>query len=307
MCDSVCGGTRSCGVCGDHAQRMVQGLNSMKFASFRTAAGPAWGLIDGADVVDLTSHSGCADLHSAIAAGVLKRITAIPADAPRIPQASLRWLPVITNPGKILCVGHNYESHRQETGRAKTEHPSIFVRFADSQIGHLEPILQPAQSTMLDYEGELAVVIGRSCTNVAESEALEVVAGYSVYNDASVRDWQWHTSQFTPGKNFPGTGAFGPWLVTADEIPDPSALRVTTRLNGAVMQDQPTSEMIFPVARIIAYVSAFTQLAPGDVIVSGTPGGVGAKRNPAVWMVPGDTVEVEIPNIGTLRNVIQAA
>jgi 2-keto-4-pentenoate hydratase/2-oxohepta-3-ene-1,7-dioic acid hydratase in catechol pathway len=279
----------------------------MKFASFLTAGGRAWGVVEGDNLVDLTLLSGFEDLRSAIAAGVLQQIHAIPIDAPRIPQTSVRWLPVIADPAKILCVGHNYESHRQETGRAKTEHPSIFVRFADSQIGHGEPILRPHRSTMLDYEGELAVVIGRFCRNVSESEALGFVAGYSIYNDASVRDWQWHTTQFTPGKNFPGTGSFGPWLVTADEIPDPSALRVTTRLNGEVMQDQPTSQMIFPIPAIIAYVSAFTQLAPGDVIVSGTPGGVGAKRDPAVWMKPGDRIEVEIPGIGILRNPIQAA
>jgi 2-keto-4-pentenoate hydratase/2-oxohepta-3-ene-1,7-dioic acid hydratase in catechol pathway len=279
----------------------------MKLASFRTPGGPSWGAIEGDRALDLMEVSGHPTLQSAIAADELHKIDDWKAGAPALPMSNLQWLPVVPNPGKILCIGHNYESHRKETGRAATSHPSIFVRFADSQVGHDQPIVCPAQSTMLDYEGELAVIIGRHCREVAAQDALQAVAGYSIYNDASVRDWQWHTTQFTPGKNFADTGAFGPWLVTADEIPDPSALRVTTRLDGVVMQDQPTSEMIFSVPTIIAYISQFTSLAPGDVIVSGTPGGVGAKREPPVWMKPGDIVEVEIPAIGTLRNPIAPA
>jgi len=279
----------------------------MKLASFQTGSGASWGVVDGDSVVDLAGLPAIADLKSAIAKEALSQVADWAKDAPRIPVADIRWLPVIPNPCKILCVGHNYETHRQETGRAKADHPSIFVRFADSQIGHGDAIIRPAISTMLDYEGELAVVIGRGGANISAADALSHIAGYSIYNDASVRDWQWHTSQFTPGKNFPGTGAFGPWLVTADEIADPSALRVTTRLNGEVMQDQPTEDMLFPIPTIIAYLSQFTLLYPGDIIVTGTPGGVGAKREPPVWMKPGDVVEVEIPGIGILKNPVRAA
>lgn len=273
----------------------------MKLISFTHGGTSGWGLLDGEVVRDL-SHRW-PDLRSALGEPVAT-IAAAAGSGRAIPLDSIAFAPVVTNPGKILCVGHNYESHRIETGRDKTEHPSIFTRFADTQVGHLHPIVRPRASTMLDYEGELAVVIGKGGRNIPQAEALAHVAGYSCYNDASIRDWQWHTKQFTPGKNFPGTGGFGPWLVTADEIPDPQALSVQTTLNGAVMQSQPTAEMIFPVAEVIAYVSAFTPLAPGDVIVSGTPGGVGAKRQPPVWMKAGDIVEVSIPHVGTLRNMV---
>lgn len=267
----------------------------------RTRAG--WGVVQDAVIQDL-SHRW-PDLRSALSDGI-EAIEASVGEGRSIPMSEVVFAPVVPNPSKIFCVGHNYENHRVETGRDKTEHPSIFTRFADSQVGHLQPLVRPAASTMLDYEGELAVVIGVAGRAIPEAEALSHVAGYACYNDASVRDWQWHTKQFTPGKNFPGTGAFGPWLTTAEEAPDPQALSVTTRLNGVVMQSQSTREMIFPVARIIAYLSVFTPLSPGDVIVTGTPGGVGAKRHPPVWMKPGDTVEVEIPGVGLLRNVVTA-
>ena len=165
-----------------------------------------------------------------------------------VPLASVALLPPIPNPGKIFCVGHNYESHRQETGRAKVDHPSIFTRFADTLVADGQPIVRPQASTNLDFEGELAIVIGRGGRAIAQSEALDHVAGYACFNDASVRDWQWHTSQFTPGKNFPATGGFGPWLVTPDEAGDLADVHVVARLNGEVMQDQPIRDMIFPIA-----------------------------------------------------------
>jgi 2-keto-4-pentenoate hydratase/2-oxohepta-3-ene-1,7-dioic acid hydratase in catechol pathway len=224
------------------------------------------------------------------------------ASGKRIPLGQATLLPVIPNPGKILCVGHNYEEHRQETGRAKTAHPSLFVRFADTLIGHEAPIVRPPLSTSLDFEGELAVVIGRGGFRVPAEQALDLVAGYSCFNDGSVRDWQWHTQQFTPGKNFPSTGAFGPALVTPDEVGALDDLSIETRLNGEVVQSSTLGHMIFPVAEIIAYVSSFTRLSPGDVIATGTPGGVGAKRQPPVWLKPGDVVEVDIAAVGALRN-----
>ncbi len=275
----------------------------MRLASFVARARATWGIVEGDEVIDLGAH--WPDLRTALAEAGRDAIEAAGDGAPRLALADVMLAPVVPNAGKILCVGHNYESHRVETGRDRTEHPSIFTRFADSQVAHGQPIRRPKVSTMLDYEGELAVVIGKPGRAIAEADALAHVAGYACYNDASVRDWQWHTKQFTPGKTFPGTGGFGPWLVTADEIADPAALSITTRLNGQVMQSQPTAEMIFPIPVIIAYISAFTPLAPGDVIVTGTPGGVGARRQPPVWMKAGDTVEVDIPGVGLLINPIE--
>lgn len=211
----------------------------------------------------------------------------------------------IPNPDKIICVGLNYKSHIGETGRTSAEErPVIFTRFAGSQVGHLQPLVCPIESARFDYEGELAAIIGKGGRRISEDAALDHVAGYSIYNDASVRDWQLHTHQWAPGKNFVGTGAFGPWMVTRDEIPDPYEHSLTTRLNGEVMQDSSINLMIFNIQAVIAYVSTFAELLPGDVIVTGTPGGVGNARKPPIYMHDGDVVEVEITGIGTLRNPV---
>ncbi|WP_334184569.1 fumarylacetoacetate hydrolase family protein [Novosphingobium sp.] len=280
----------------------------MKLASYESNGRASYGIVENDVVIDVGTVLGGehGDLKAVLAHGALNEIESAKDTAPRIAIADIHFAPVIPNPAKIFCVGHNYESHRQETGRDKTEYPSIFTRFADSQIGHEQPIILPAVSTMLDFEGELAIVIGKGGRAISEAEALSHVAGYACYDDASVRDWQWHTRQFTPGKNFPGTGAFGPWLVTSDEIPDPSRLSVTTRLNGEIVQSQPTSDMIFPIPLIISYISRFTPLSPGDVIATGTPGGVGAKRQPPLWLKVGDRVEIDIPGVGLLINDVQA-
>jgi 2-keto-4-pentenoate hydratase/2-oxohepta-3-ene-1,7-dioic acid hydratase in catechol pathway len=213
-------------------------------------------------------------------------------------------LPPIVDPQKVICIGINYDTHRNELGRSASAYPAVFLRFPDTHIGHRTPIVRPLVSTALDYEGELAVIIGRPGRAISQADALDHVAGYACYNDATIRDWQRHTHQFTPGKNFPQTGAFGPWLVTADEIGDPMNLQLVTRLNGTVVQAASTGDMIFSIAEIIAYVSTFTSLSAGDVIATGTPGGVGFKREPPLWMRPNDVVEVEIEGVGTLRNVI---
>lgn len=274
----------------------------MRYISFRRPSGqPSFGRLEGDAIVDLgEGGNSAADLKGAIASGTLESL----ASGRRYTLTDVVLLPVIPNPSKILCVGHNYESHRQETGRAKADHPSIFTRFTDTLVAHRQPIVRPRVSTNLDYEGELAIVIGRGGRAIGEGDAIKHVAGYACFNDASVRDWQWHTSQFTPGKNFPGTGGLGPWLITPDEAGDLSAVRVTTRLNGDIVQEQAIGEMIFPIPRIIAYISTFTALAPGDVIATGTPGGVGAKRTPPLWMKAGDVVEVEIGPVGRLVNRI---
>jgi 2-keto-4-pentenoate hydratase/2-oxohepta-3-ene-1,7-dioic acid hydratase in catechol pathway len=216
------------------------------------------------------------------------------------------YLSVIPNPQKILCVGLNYEDHRKETGRAEAANPALFTRFADTLIGHEAPIVLPSVSSALDYEGELAVVIGKPGFRITEADALDHVAGYACFNDATLRDWQRHTHQFTPGKNFRGTGPLGPELVTPDEIGNLWDCPLETRLNGALVQSAKLGDMIFSVPRIIAYVSAFTRLHPGDVIATGTPGGVGFKRDPQIFMKAGDVVEVAIGRIGALRNPIAA-
>lgn len=274
----------------------------MKLVSFTVSGRDSWGIqIDG-KIADLGALPGAApDLKSAIAAGV---DASRAAGAPSIEVKDVTYLPVIPNPDKIFCIGINYATHIKETGRPAPEHPVIFTRVPASQVGHDEAILRPKESDKLDFEGELAVVIGKACRRVSEEDALSYVAGYACYNDGSIRDWQRHTSQFAPGKNFYKTGGFGPWLVTADEIPDPSNLHLVTRLNGEVMQETPTSDLLFNVPQLIAYCSTFTPLLPGDVIVTGTTGGVGLFREPPLFMKAGDEVEVEISSIGVLKNSV---
>lgn len=275
----------------------------MRFASFTFNGKDSWGCVLEAEVTLL--HDRWPSLRAAIAAGALAEAGTVA--APTAPLDGVTWRPLIPDPAKILCVGLNYENHRKETGRAVVSNPTIFTRFADSQTAQNAAILMPSVSDRLDYEGELAVVIGTGGRSIAAADALDHVAGYSCYNDGSVRDWQNHTIQFTPGKNFPETGAFGPWLVTPDEFGPLGEQRLQTRLNGVVMQDALLSDMIFSVPQLIEYISTFTPLNPGDVIVSGTPGGVGAKREPPVFMKQGDQVEIEIDRIGTLVNGIARA
>ena len=276
----------------------------MRLVSFVHEGRPACGVVQD-DRILVAPASPWPDLRSVLEAGALADFArACEGSGQRVPLEGATLRPVIPNPGKILCIGLNYETHRRETGRAVVENPTVFTRFADSQAAHGQPLLRPHVSTDFDFEGELALVIGKPGRYIARDRALEHVAGYSCYNDGSVRDWQRHTHQFTPGKNFPQTGAFGPWLVTADEVPDLDALRLTTRVNGDVVQDTGLDHMIFDVPRLIEYCSAFTPLSPGDVIATGTPGGVGAKREPPLWLKPGDVVEVEITGIGVLRNGI---
>jgi 2-keto-4-pentenoate hydratase/2-oxohepta-3-ene-1,7-dioic acid hydratase in catechol pathway len=279
----------------------------MKIASFTYQGQDSYGVVQGNQIIDLGSMKAVlgADLKELIARNRLVELGESDlSELPRLDIADITFRPVIGNPGKILCIGINYATHVRETGRDMPTYPMIFTRFADSQTAHGQAILRPTASHKLDFEGELAVVIGKTARHVKQAEALDFVAGYACYNDGSVRDWQKHTIQFVPGKNFPQTGGFGPWLVTADEIQNPQDLELTTRLNGQVMQHTSTSDMIFDVCKLIEYCSTFTELAPGDVIVSGTTGGVGAFREPPVWMQPGDIVEVEISSIGILRNTI---
>jgi acylpyruvate hydrolase len=230
------------------------------------------------------------------------------AQSPAIDLNTVRLLAPVPVPPKILCVGINYDDHLQESGLKKPSYPEIFARFATSLIGHQEPIRRPHESIALDYEAELAVVIGKPGRRIPQGRALDHVAGYSLFNDATVRDFQLRTPQWTMGKNFDGTGSFGPWLVTPDAVPPAaSGLRIQGRLNGRVMQDSRTDLLIFDVPALIAMISVAMTLERGDVIITGTPGGVGAARKPPVYMQPGDIFEVEIEDLGVLTNPVQDA
>jgi 2-keto-4-pentenoate hydratase/2-oxohepta-3-ene-1,7-dioic acid hydratase in catechol pathway len=276
----------------------------MKFLSFTTPTGATFGLTDGKSVVDLGLRTG-GTLREAIrrdALSDLARHANAPADY-RLDE--IGFLPVIPDPAKILCVGLNYVEHRREGNHAETaKAPPVFTRYPQSQCGHLAPMVIPAESDDFDFEAEVAIVIGRAGRRIARENALAHVAGISAYNDGSVRDWQLAAGQWLPGKNFPATGAFGPWLVTPDELPADRSLRLQSRLNGQVMQDATTDLMMFPIPDMIAHLSTFLTLEPGDVIVTGTPGGVGFRRSPPVYMKPGDVVEIEVEGVGILRNPV---
>ncbi len=275
----------------------------MKLATFKAAGRTSYGIVTDKGIVDLGKRLG-GDLKGLLQSHGVGKAKQFASEKPDVQASDVEWLPVIPNPGKIICVGLNYEEHRAEAGRDKTEQPALFIRLPESQTGHLQPMLCPRESTMFDYEAEIALVIGKSGRRIKQADWAQYVAGYSCYNDGSVRDWQRHTVQWTAGKNFVGTGPFGPWMVTSDEITPTTVLTLTCRLNGTEMQRATTDMMIFKFPKLIEYISAFTPLEPGDVIATGTPGGVGSRRTPPVWMKPGDTVEIEIDKVGVLRNKI---
>jgi len=284
----------------------------MKLASFDDGAAGTWGLIQswegapdaGVRLATPALRRQFPGLRNLLAAGGIHPAESALTAAPLRPLAGLRFLPVIPQPARILCVGINYLEHIHEMGRERPDYPTLFTRFPDTLVGHGEPVVRPRISTQFDYEGELAIVIGRTARYVGAAAALEHVAGYTCLLDGSVRDWQRHTTQFIPGKNFPATGGCGPWLVTADEVPEPGALRLATRVNGEVLQQAPVSDLCFDVRRIIEYCSSFCTLNPGDIIATGTPSGIGFARKPPRWLAPGDVVEVEISGIGILRHQV---
>jgi 2-keto-4-pentenoate hydratase/2-oxohepta-3-ene-1,7-dioic acid hydratase in catechol pathway len=280
----------------------------MKLISFLHQGQATYGAVTGQDqVVHLGALLGAQapDLQSLLAQDMLAQAQALAAsEAPTLTLAELELLPVIPNPGKIICVGLNYHDHVRETGRELTESPALFLRVANSQVAHGQAIVRPRESHRLDYEGEIAVIIGQGGRRISEAQSWQHIAGYSCYNDGSIRDWQVATTQWTAGKNFWRTGGFGPWMVTADEIAPDQLMTLTTRLNGQVMQQATTAMLIHSIPRLISYISTVMPLEPGDVIVTGTPGGVGKKRNPQVFMKPGDVVDIEIDAVGVLRNTI---
>lgn len=284
----------------------------MKLMSYAIAGRETWGVVVEGGVAELATRTGHATLADFIGSPDFARRDALVAGlAADAPLSEVTFLPVIPRPEKIVCAVRNYMDHHQEVlaagmQRELSEQPPIFLRVWRSQTPHQGPIVRPHASGSLDWEGELAVVIGKPGRDIAEADAWDHVAGYSCYNDASVREWQFHAKQIASGKNFESTGAFGPWMVTADEIAPGRELRLETRLNGAVVQSSHTGHMIFSIPRLIAYASTIFTLVPGDVIATGTPAGVGWSKKPPQFMKPGDVVEVEIEAIGLLSNPVVA-
>ena len=277
----------------------------MKLASYVVGGEELFGVVRGDGVVTMNERlEGRADsLREALAGNLLPQMREVAANThPDHKLAELEFLPVIPDPDLIACAGINYRSHASETGREIPKQPSMFLRRANTLVGHEGEMIRPTVSSNFDFEGELTVVIGRGGRHIPIERALDHVAGYTCFVDGSVRDYQ--KFSVTSGKNFPGTGPLGPWLVTADEIPDPTKLTLMTRLNGQEMQRSGTNLLIYSIPQIIAFCSDFTPLSPGDIIATGTPDGVGHRRNPPLWMKPGDVLEVEITGIGTLRTRI---
>lgn len=278
----------------------------MKIASFKAGSGASYGIVTEGGIVDVGRRlKNFPTLKALLTGGSLDDLRKMQGESADHALADVVLLPTVPDPDKIFCIGVNYATHLAESGHPTPPHPMIFTRFANSQVGSGQPMIRPPESERFDYEGELAVIIGKGGRRIPKERALQHVAGYACYNDGSIRDWQRHTSQFTPGKNFAGTGGFGPWMVTTDEMPDVSKQTIATRVNGMEVQAAPISDLVFDVPTLIAYCSTFTELVPGDVIVTGTTGGVGAYRVPPLWLKHGDVVEVEVSGIGILRNPVR--
>lgn len=279
----------------------------MKIASYKAEGRASYGIVTDKGIVDLGRRVGghFPDLRAAIAANALPELARAGAGVtPDFALDGVEYLPTIPAPDKVLCIGYNYKLHVEETGNKLPQFPTVFLRLMSSLVGHGATIMAPKISGDYDYEGELAVVIGVGGRHITEAQALGHVAGYTCMDDGSVRDWQ--QQNLIAGKNFPRSGAMGPWLTTADEIPDPTKLTLVTRVNGEERQRSGTDMLIFPIPMLIAYCSSFTRLEPGDVISTGTPAGVAWRRTPPAWLKPGDTLEIEITGIGVLRNRVVA-
>lgn len=281
----------------------------MNYISFTAPDGtPSWGVAVDGTVYDLgpSGKNLAESLHAAVVSGQFGTLTDADLDGAAMHQeADLELLPALTNPGKIICIGVNYRTHQEESGKTDQKAPTVFTRFADTQMGHLAPAVKPASTGKFDYEGEMALVIGKEAWHVAKEDAFDYITGYANYNDFSVRDWQKAASQWIPGKNFPDTGGFGPYLVPADVVGDVNELTLETRVNGEVRQHASVADLYFDIPTLINYVTGFTRLHPGDVIVTGTPGGVGLFWGEGGLLNDGDVVEVEITNLGILKNTVK--
>lgn len=278
----------------------------MRIASFHYQQQSGYGVVSDAGVRPAPPAflARFPNLKSVLAAGALDALAGAVRESMPLDINVLQFSMPIPDPARIICVGMNYLEHIHEMGRKRPAYPSLFMRFTDTMVGHGQPVFRPRISTEYDYEGELAVVIGRKARYLNETEAPDYIAGYTCFLDGSVRDWQNHTTQFGPGKNFPASGSCGPWLVTTDELPDLSQRRLATRVNGETLQSTTFSDLCFKVPQIVAYCSGFCQLNPGDIIATGTPSGVGFARKPPRWLQAGDRVEVEIDGIGVLANTV---
>jgi 2-keto-4-pentenoate hydratase/2-oxohepta-3-ene-1,7-dioic acid hydratase in catechol pathway len=280
----------------------------MRLSSYLTADGTAsYGTVQDGKLHDAgkSLRGTFPDLRAALTAGALDQVKAAAEKGDVLDLVDVTLLSPVPNPDKIICIGLNYMTHITETGRDKPAKPSIFTRYPSSVVGHDVPMIRPMASDWFDFEGELAVIIGKAGRHISEADAMAYVGGYSCFNDGSIRDYQRHTSQFWAGKNFVDSGSMGPWLVTADEMTDPVAQTMETRLNGEVVQSTPISDLAFNIPELIAYLSIVTELLPGDIIATGTPSGVGLFREPKLFMKNGDRIEVEISGIGTLSNPIR--
>ena len=283
----------------------------MRLVTYSASGRESFGVLIGDGIVDGPRLLGdeVTTMRQLLAADLLPRLGDLVANVNTDHALEdVELLPPVPDPDKLLCVGVNYADHRAETRQKDVpEHPTIFSRFRDTQVGHNQPVVHPVNTDQLDYEGEVAIVIGRHVRSVSsDEEAMAAIAGLSCYNDLSVRDWQLHNSQWLPGKNFYGVGSFGPALVTMDEFDDLPSLRLTTRVNGELLQDATLSQLIFDFPAILRYITGFTPLQPGDVIATGTPGGVGLAANPPRFLTLGDVTEIEVTGIGILRNTIVA-
>ncbi len=277
----------------------------MKLISFRHQDKDSYGIVSGDGIVDTGARLGARLPTLKTALADLASLRALENATADLALAEVEFLQPVTDPGRITCVGLNYKKHIEEMASDLPTQPSLFARFPHCQVAHLQPMVRPKASDNYDFEGELAFVIAKGGRHIPAEQALDHVAGYACFNDGSLRDFQFQGSVLA-GKNFWHSGAFGPWLVTADELPDPGAMTLTTRLNGVEMQQSTTDDLLFSVADLIAYISQIWPLETGDVISTGTPSGVIAGREPKIWMQPGDTIEVEISGIGSLENTIVA-
>lgn len=281
----------------------------MPFCSYLTSEGLAsFGVVEGDRIQDAgpAFKARFADLRSVLAGNAIADLRSAAKESAAVRFSDVTLLPPIPRPDKIICIGLNYMTHIQETGRDRPAKPSIFTRYPSSLVGHDVPLTRPKVSDWFDFEGELAVVIGTPGRAISAADATHHIAGYSCFNDGSIRDFQRHTTQFWAGKNFDRSGSMGPWLVTPDELPEPEAQHMRTLLNDVVVQSTPISDLAFDIPSLIEYISTVTELLPGDVIATGTPSGVGLFREPKLFMKPGDRIEVEITGIGTLANTVVA-
>lgn len=281
----------------------------MKLSSYSIQGRSSFGLITENGVVDLAERLGVPTLRAALAADLLDKAATYAGAAADYRLEDISFLPVIVDPAHVWCLAINYQDHIDEIKeigiqRDVPKEPALFMRYADTLVGHGQPLVKPYESDDFDWEAELAVIIGKGGGRISEEKAMDHVAGYSALNDASVRDWQFHTRQIAPGKNFRATASLGPWMVTADAFPDPNNVAVKARLNGETLQDSSSKYMIHKIPKMIAYISTILDLQPGDIIATGTPSGVGFSRRPPIFMKPGDVIDVEVGGIGVLSNPI---